>query len=100
MGGTLENAACPTIIHSAEPEWRNWQTHQLEGLAGATPCRFKSCLGHSMFTEADGPVIRTGLHPTRNSRSPPVIDRRRYSSVRPHRSCKQSRFVLRNDCYL
>ncbi|VTR91423.1 unnamed protein product [Gemmata massiliana] len=28
------------------PEWRNWQTHQLEGLAGAIPCRFKSCLRH------------------------------------------------------
>ncbi len=28
------------------PRWRNWQTHQLEGLAGATPCRFKSCPGH------------------------------------------------------
>ena len=27
-------------------EWRNWQTHQLEGLAVAIPCRFKSCFPH------------------------------------------------------
>ena len=27
--------------------WRNWQTHQLEGLAGAISCRFKPCRPHS-----------------------------------------------------
>ena len=27
-------------------QWRNWQTHQLEGLAGATPWRFESSLPH------------------------------------------------------
>ena len=27
-------------------KWRNWQTHQLEGLAVAIPCRFKSYLPH------------------------------------------------------
>ena len=31
-------------------EWRNWQTHQLEGLAVAIPCRFKSCLAHFFLT--------------------------------------------------
>src|SRR5580704_10257799 len=38
-----------TIILVTSPEWRNWQTHQLEGLAGAIPCRFKSCLRHLVF---------------------------------------------------
>src|SRR6185436_13473627 len=43
-GGAEETAIefgtnCPS-------EWRNWQTHQLEGLAVAIPCRFKSCLRH------------------------------------------------------
>ena len=33
-------------IPKATPGWRNWQTHQLEGLARATSCRFKSCPGH------------------------------------------------------
>src|SRR5205814_1586662 len=28
--------------------WRNWQTHQLEGLAVAIPCRFKPCRPHSV----------------------------------------------------
>ena len=27
-------------------KWRNWQTHQLEGLAVAIPCRFESYLPH------------------------------------------------------
>ncbi len=27
-------------------QWRNWQTHQLEGLAGASPWRFESSLPH------------------------------------------------------
>jgi protein translocase SecG subunit len=30
----------------ATRKWRNWQTHQLEGLAGATPWRFESSLPH------------------------------------------------------
>ena len=30
-------------------EWRNWQTHQLEGLAGAILCEFKSRLAHQIY---------------------------------------------------
>ena len=29
-------------------KWRNWQTHQLEGLAGAIPWRFESSLPHHL----------------------------------------------------
>ena len=28
------------------PEWRNWQTRQVEGLVAFGSCRFKSCLRH------------------------------------------------------
>ena len=31
----------------AAPEWRNWQTRQVEGLVIARSCRFKSCLRQS-----------------------------------------------------
>src|SRR5690242_16778794 len=42
---------CPASLGPREPckhsrEWRNWQTHQLEGLAGAISWRFKSSLAH------------------------------------------------------
>jgi hypothetical protein len=29
-------------------QWRNWQTHQLEGLAVAIPWRFESSLPHQL----------------------------------------------------
>src|SRR5713101_5777023 len=31
-------------------QWRNWQTHQLEGLAVAIPWRFESSLPHHLQT--------------------------------------------------
>ena len=33
------------------PEWRNWQTRQLEGLVAFGQCRFKSCLRHFLPRE-------------------------------------------------
>src|SRR5215210_415241 len=46
---SIENPATMTFLGGVRadvaPEWRNWQTRQLEGLVGyPCPCRFKSCL--------------------------------------------------------
>ena len=35
-------------------KWRNWQTHQLEGLAVAIPWGFESPLPHQQFTDIPG----------------------------------------------
>ena len=40
VGGTA------TIITQRVRQWRNWQTHQLEGLTVAIPWRFESSLPH------------------------------------------------------
>ena len=45
------SAAKQAACYSARPpvrQWRNWQTHQLEGLAGAIPWRFESSLPHQL----------------------------------------------------
>jgi hypothetical protein len=59
--------------------WRNWQTHQLEGLAGAIPWRFKSSRSHWTFRanpktvcgEGDSPRFLRGLR--RGGQSPTVF---------------------------
>src|SRR5262245_66301006 len=38
-------------------QWLNWQTHQLEGLAGATPWRFESSLPHHRSFRRGLPVL-------------------------------------------
>ncbi len=49
----LENAPGAAIIPGEQfpAGVAEWQTHQLEGLAGAILCRFKSCLPHLVFPQ-------------------------------------------------
>jgi hypothetical protein len=42
------------------PKWRNWQTHQIQGLAWATTCRFKSCLRHHPYLNHPAEFVSDG----------------------------------------
>src|SRR6476619_7548027 len=56
--GGFTRASCSVIIHdSSFAEVAERQTHQLEGLAGATPWRFESSLPHQQLTGLMRPVI-------------------------------------------
>ncbi len=65
------------VLSPLSRKWRNWQTHQLEGLAVAIPWEFESPLPHHIYLRALS--LRTPLHTlSRGPQSPaPLRGRRR-----------------------
>ena len=64
-----------TLQRTATRKWRNWQTHQLEGLAGVIPSGFKSPLPHQTSLARHASELRLGkpspsAHPSATSVSP------------------------------
>src|SRR5690606_21289415 len=50
-------AECYPVRSSPSRKWRNWQTHQLEGLAFARTWGFESPLPHQRLTGAETPEV-------------------------------------------
>src|SRR6476646_3849755 len=83
--GGFTRASCSVIIHdSSFAEVAERQTHQLEGLAWATPWRFESSLPHQQLTGINAARYRA---PSKVAR---VLVRCQYAVV-PHR-CAMPKF--------
>src|SRR5579863_6274201 len=72
---------CLTSVRS----WRNWQTHQLEGLAVAIPWWFESTRPHQYFLGKS--LLRRVSEKSSQQKSRQVIARSKRRRRRQNRSC-------------